>query len=298
MIIFRSIALYLAIGGIILGVMLMRNIAAPQPQQQPVAEPAVNPYSNAIVASGIIESADRNVAIGVPQPGIVTVILADVWNSVNKGDPLFQIDDRDLRAQLVVQQANIAVAEATVNRFQDQLNRLESVSDPRAVSKEEVRTRQHDVAVAIAQLASAKAQANQTEQLIDRLTVRAPKEGVVLQNNIRLGEYVSSSTAIPAMLLGHLDNLQVRVDIDEQNACRIQPNQTAVAFLKNNTSRPIPLHFERIEPYVVPKKSLTGSSEEKVDTRVLQVIYSFSKPKDLNLYVGQQADIFIQDKES
>jgi len=59
---------------------------------------------------------------------------------------------------------------------------------------------------------------------------------------------------------------------------------------------PIPLTFVRIEPFVTPKKSLTGSSSERVDTRVLQVIYRFAAgsggPKT---YVGQQVDVFIEE---
>jgi hypothetical protein len=54
----------------------------------------------------------------------------------------------------------------------------------------------------------------------------------------------------------------------------------------------VPLQFVRFEPYVVPKKSLTGDSTERVDTRVLQVLYSFNRDT-LPLYVGQQMDVFI-----
>jgi hypothetical protein len=52
------------------------------------------------------------------------------------------------------------------------------------------------------------------------------------------------------------------------------------------------MRFVRFEPYVVPKKSLTGDSTERVDTRVLQVIYSFDRGS-LPIYVGQQMDVFI-----
>jgi hypothetical protein len=44
---------------------------------------------------------------------------------------------------------------------------------------------------------------------------------------------------------------------------------------------------------VIPKKSLTGDSTERVDTRVLQVIYRVEDDA-LPLYVGQQMDVFIQ----
>jgi hypothetical protein len=52
------------------------------------------------------------------------------------------------------------------------------------------------------------------------------------------------------------------------------------------------LKFERLEPMVVRKASLTGESIERTDTRVLQVIYSFDRAA-LPVYVGQQLDVFI-----
>ena len=42
-----------------------------------------------------------------------------------------------------------------------------------------------------------------------------------------------------------------------------------------------------------PKKSLTGDSSERVDTRVLQVIYRVEDAA-LPVYVGQLMDVFIE----
>src|SRR5207249_7949900 len=98
--------------------------------------------------------------------------------------------------------------------------------------------------------------------------------------------------ATPLMLLGDTEHLHVRVDVDENDAWRIKPNAAAVAQVRGNSSLSTPLKFVRIEPYVVPKKSLTGESSERVDTRVLQILYSFEGGK-LPIYVGQQMDVFI-----
>jgi hypothetical protein len=96
------------------------------------------------------------------------------------------------------------------------------------------------------------------------------------------------------MILGDVEHLQVRADVDEQNAPRLQAGQTATAYLKGDTTQPIELSFVRIEPFVIPKVSLTGASTERVDTRVLQVIYSFKRPQDRPVYVGQQVDLFVK----
>ena len=79
------------------------------------------------------------------------------------------------------------------------------------------------------------------------------------------------------MLLGDMQQLQVRAEVDEINAPLVTPHRPAVAYPKGSTAQPIPLTFVRIEPYIVPKKSLTGENTER-DTRVLQIIYRFERP--------------------
>ncbi len=135
----------------------------------------------------------------------------------------------------------------------------------------------------------------ETKQVqLERRTVVAPRAGRILQVNVRPGEYASATPKSAALILGDVKHLQVRADVDEQNAPRLQPGQTATAYVKGDTTQPIELSFVRIEPYVVPKVSLTGASTERVDTRVLQVIYSFERPQDHPVYVGQQVDLFVK----
>ena len=99
------------------------------------------------------------------------------------------------------------------------------------------------------------------------------------------------------MVIGDTGKLQVRADIDEQNATRIRPGQKAVATLKGDPRVSMPLEFLRVEPYIIPKVSLTGASTERVDTRVLQVMFSLQKPADTPVYVGQQVDVLIEAAE-
>jgi multidrug resistance efflux pump len=172
------------------------------------------------------------------------------------------------------------------------------------VSREDLENRKQDVAVSQAQLVAAKAQLAASETslkrialLIERLTIRAPRDGSIIQLNIRAGEYAATSPKTPALILGETEKLQVRADIDEQNATRIRAGQKAYGYLKGDPAITFPLEFIRVEPYVIPTVSLTGSSTERVDTRVLQVIYSLVRPADLPLYVGQQVDVFIEAPE-
>jgi len=262
----------------------------------PPFQPAVNPYENTVAATGIVEARNENISLGVPVSGIVAEVKVKVWDKVKKDQALFSIDARSLSAQLEVQKANAQVAEAQLVKLKDQLKRWRSVNDPRAVSKDELQTRENEVLVAQAQLKSTRAQVSMTQTELDRLVVRAPRDGVILQSNIRPGEYASGTAMQAAMMLGDLDQLQIRADVDEQNAARVKFDQPATAYLKGTRTDPIALKFMRIEPMEVPKRSLTGSSSERVDTRVLQGIYAIDETKNTNkatIYVGQQVDVFI-----
>jgi multidrug resistance efflux pump len=151
-----------------------------------------------------------------------------------------------------------------------------------------------EIKVQEAEVASARAQVAEDRLDLERYTVRSPLDGEVLQVKIHAGEYAPAAQTDDALVMvGNNDLLSVRVDVDEQDAWRVQNHQSAVAYPRGRSDVAIPLTFARFEPYVTPKKSLTGSSTERVDTRVLQVIYTFKQLKDFRLYVGQQMDVFI-----
>jgi HlyD family secretion protein len=94
------------------------------------------------------------------------------------------------------------------------------------------------------------------------------------------------------ILLGGVEPMNVRVNVDENDAWRVREKANAIGYLRGNNQIKALLSFVRFEPYVVPKTSLTGDSTERVDTRVLQVIYSFEHG-NLPIYVGQQMDVYI-----
>jgi multidrug efflux pump subunit AcrA (membrane-fusion protein) len=204
----------------------------------------------------------------------------------------------------------------------------EKVADPRAVSQDDIDKRRYavqtaearlasaearkaaadaelkllkagswepDIAIAEAEIASAEAMVKQTGAEIERRTIKAPVDATVLQIKVRPGEYAQAGPlATPLMLLGDIQTLYVRVDVDENDAWRINTEspKRAVAHVRGNPRLKTDLTFVRVEPYVVPKKSLTGDNTERVDTRVLQVIYAIDQG-DRRLFVGQQLDVFI-----
>jgi HlyD family secretion protein len=306
-------SLLFAVCGVVAIVLVSRTQAERQmaPPGDPPVMPPQKPFVHAVAATGILEALSENVSIGMPLPGLVTEVFVKVNDTVKKDQPLLKLDDRDLRAEKLsiqaqqeISRAQITVSEAQLAKLEAQFARLNAVNDSRAVSRDDLENRKQDVAVAQAQLAAAKAQLAAADTslkrialLIERLTVRAPRDGTIIQVNIRAGEYAATSPKTPAMILGETGKLQIRADIDEQNATRIREGQKAYGYLKGDPTITFPLEFIRVEPYVIPKVSLTGSSTERVDTRVLQVIYSLTRPTEPPLYVGQQVDVFIEAPE-
>jgi len=273
----------------------------------PPSPPPVSDFRDTVAAVGLVEASTENIAIGTPLSGIVPKVFVGAGDAVRAGDPLFEVDTRQLRAELDVRRQTLAVArsrarvaDARLDDLRRQLSFAEQVKDKRAVSAEELSRRRSAVDTAAAELdearaqvAAAEAQVRATAVEIERSTVRSPIDAEVLQVKLRVGEFAAAAPSeSPLIVLGRCKPLHVRVDVDEHEGWRVRAGSAAVGRLRGNAELKTPLSFVRFEPLVVPKKSLTGDSTERVDTRVLQVIYKVEQD-DLPLFVGEQLDVFI-----
>lgn len=217
-------------------------------------------------------------------------------------------------------EARVAAARTAVEEKKAQLARLERAagSAPGAVPEDEVERARWTVAVAESNVATAEADLTRARQpawepdvaearaavaqaaaalaenqaLADRATVRAPFDGTILELNVHPGEYATANRET-LVLFGDLSSLRVRVDIDEESAPLVRGTPKAIALLRGFPDHPIDLEFVRVEPWIRPKRSLTGATAERVDTRVLQVIFRLGA-SDLPVYVGQQVDVFME----
>jgi HlyD family secretion protein len=220
--------------------------------------------------------------------------------------------------EIPLSEARIEEALAQLADAKTQLKLIESVPDRRAIRIEDLEKRRKNVDVAAARLheteaalallkagswkqdiqvaeAEVRQARRQVEHIrvdISRLVITSPIAGKVLQVNIRAGEYASAGAAQPLMLIGSDTPSHVRADVDEKDAWRVRPDAHAVASIRGNSQKQFALRFVRIEPYVVPKRNLTGDAAERIDTRVLQIIYAL--PDGIPVYVGQQMDVFIE----
>jgi len=318
------------------------------PREAPLVEPPRQTFASGISGTGLVEAKTENIALGTAVGGVILEVCVtndQLGQRVPAGTPLFRVDDRHLKSQLRIHQANLKLAEAQLERLEemprpedippseakvkaaeanktrlkDQMDRGEQLVGKRMMVEEDFTSRRYnyvaaeqqwqqaiaedallkagswkpDKAVSHASVEAARANVVNLETEIERCLVRAPVDGQILKIDVRPGEYVSASAAKALILLGDLDRLRIRVDIDEQDIARFKPTGRATATVRGVTGRKLELNLVRIEPYVVPKKAFSGDNTERIDTRVLQVLYEIADNQP-GMYVGQQVDVSIE----
>ena len=242
----------------------------------------------------------------------------------------------ELRAQprretLEVARAQVENAAAGLKSAQDQLDKLRASYgfDPGSVSRDaldnaenavKVARTNHEVVRRQFELTRAGAWSydirNQESQyqaltrayqassaLLDKYTLRASADGVILSINTAVGSYLSAQGGYdsytqglaPALVMGSVqDFLVVRCYIDEILVHRLpRPAQISARMFIRGTNLNLPLEYLRVQPYVSPKIQLSNQRTERVDVRVLPVLFRFARPKDFILYPGQLVDVYV-----
>lgn len=332
----------------LLGAAHLRQTSALVPMLEPPADPVRSVFTNMIAAPGLVEPRSEVIEVGAALPGIVIETLvtsADVGKKVQAGDPLFRVDDRHLQAQLAVDEAELAAAEArharllnaprveelppleaavksaeaAKERALDLFQRTEALKSSGAVTSEEaerarwsleqaegelersqaeLRLKQagswnKDIIMSLAEIEIAKAKVQQTLTQLERTLVCAPIDGEILKVDVRKGQSVAATSSEALVVLGDTSQLHIRVQIDEHDIDRFRAGTTAVAYSRGAARTEIPLRFVRVEPFVVPKWSLTGDNRERIDTRVLPAIFAIESAPPA-IFVGQQLDVMIR----
>lgn len=225
--------------------------------------------------------------------------------------------------EIPVLEAAVEAARATVADSSDLYESLSAAALRNAASDQEVRRRwfaleeararlaqaeaqlalarsgawAQDIAVARARIAETEADIKAIELLIDRRTVRAPIDGTVLKRDIEPGQFAPADVANAAMVLGDLSRINIRARIDEEDLARLREGARGVARLRGSAEITVPLEMVRIEPLARPKTDLSGSTTERVDTRVVEVIFRVTARSGADiptLYPGQLVDVFIE----
>src|SRR5215470_4686862 len=151
-----------------------------------------------------------------------------------------------------------------------------------------------NITIELAAIEQAQASLRLAQTDLELRTVSAPIDGEVLRVNINPGEFALAGTvAQPLIVMGQTDPMHVRIDIDEADISRYRHGARAIASLRGDSVRKLQLSFVRAEPLVVPKRALSGLATERVDTRVMQLIYAIVDD-GAAILPGQQIDVLIE----
>ena len=315
----------IALAGAVVGGIAITSNRPSSPVAAPTILPPTQPADGLVLpqigATGVVEAEDRNVSLGAAIAGVVAKVLVQPGQEVKQGAPLFIVDTRDLEAQLAIRNADVTVAERAVEvadaavgearaaqaNSQGQYERVKNDNNSGAYSKEEVARRKFaaesglahlkgaaaQAAEARANLLQARAQLASAQTQIERATVRAPRNGTILQVYVRPGQYAPSGEAQTAVVvIGVTHPLHLRVDVDEVDVPRLILGAPAAFTVRGDGTHRLQARFVRVEPLLVAKTNLSGAANERVDTRVLQILYAF-EPGTPGIFIGQQVDAFL-----
>lgn len=250
----------------------------------------------------------------------------DLKSDLNSRKVDYEIAQSKLqKMEALPRQEDVSAAEAALKSAQIELDQAKSQFDmvqglqnSRALSQQEINRRRFsyeqtqarvqeaqanlnkvkagawkpDLQIASLEIQQAKTSIDRVQADIQRTIIRSPIDGKVLQIRIHEGESPASASG-PLMIVGNTDEIYLKVSVNQFDAPYFRPGSPAVAYLRGNAHTEFPLEFVRLEPYLVSKENLTNDIRDKVDTRVLQVIYLI-KNKDHHIFIGQQMDVFIE----
>jgi len=308
----NKIIFILAFAGVLIGLVSAYIFGIEKKPQPPVFKPASNPYTDGIYAEGIIESyqtSGANINMYPEIPGTISHIFVDEGNAVKKGAPLIQIDDSVQRATVEQQKAQVELASASFKSAEDQLNKQKKSYElePRSVSKNDLDNAENAVNVARANVEVMRKQYELSQTLLSKYSIKAPADGVILSINTSVGSYISAQGTYntytqgfsPILVMGGSQTyIGVRCYIDEILIHRLPKTSHMSATMHiRGTDIDIPLEYVRVQPYVSPKIELSNQRAERVDVRVLPVIFRFERPKNISIYPGQLVDVYISAAE-
>ena len=352
----RKLIFIFSVIGLLAGGLAAYLSGVTQPPLPPAFSPATNPYPNGIYASGILESqqsSGEDINVYPEVSGTVKQILVTEGQQVKKGALLIQIDDSIQRATaeqllaqaqaaktmlaefkaqprpetLLVSEAQVLSAQASLKAPQDELNKQQSAFDldPKSISKDALDTAINSVATAKANLEVAAKQRdltkagawiydirNQEKQydalerayasssaLLAKYALRAPSDGVILAISPAVGSFINAQgtydtytqAMTPVLVLGSPHgHLNVRCYVDEILVPHLpDPSRMKAQMSIRGSNVKVQLHYVRMQPFVSPKIELSDERLERVELRVLPIIFQFEPPKNLTLYPGQLA---------
>jgi multidrug resistance efflux pump len=143
------------------------------------------------------------------------------------------------------------------------------------------RPRKEDVLAAQARVEASRARRDQAAAALDKLVVRAPIDGEVLQAKYDVGEYYSPSGGDALVILGDTRVLQVRMDVEERDIGGLALGAKSFVMADAWPGRRFEGKLVEIGRRMGRRNVRTDDPTERTDTKILEVVLELEDPADL-----------------
>lgn len=165
--------------------------------------------------------ASKSIVVMPRTSGYVVELGFEDGAQVKKGDLLFQIDYRTIRADVERLKAEVKRAEAEIELTERGLKRADSLRSTNAISQEQLDNRRTQLTQAKAEADSARANLKRTKVLDAITTVKAEFDGQVSDARVEVGSSVVAGQTILTTLVA-TDSMYSYFDVDEPAYLRLK----------------------------------------------------------------------------
>ncbi len=180
-----------------------------------------------VSSTGKLEPVTK-VAVGTQVSGIISEILVDFNDRVEKGQVVARIDPTLLESAVRDAQANLARNLAQLQQLESEYNRIEKLYGDGLVSQTEYDTAKYSLEVGRETVSSSEIALARARQNLSYATIYAPISGTVIERNVDVGQTVAASFSAPQLFLiaNDLRKMQILATVDESDIGRIREGQT------------------------------------------------------------------------
>ena len=248
------------------------------------------PARTRVVAEGrVVTYPGAGVTIGSDVAGIVERLAVNEKERVRRGQTIAIVKADDTRAALGVARARVAEADADIRLYQAEVERAKSLWTSEVGSRQAWEKSERDVDAARARRASAAAEVERLEALVEKTVITAPIDGVVITRHVHAGETIAPGDAVVSV--ADLSRTRVEAEIDEFDTARIHLGAT-VEIAAEGVDRAWRGTIEEIPDAVVNRRLKPQDPSKPIDTRVLLVKVAFAEATPLKL--GQRVEVKIE----
>ena len=179
-------------------------------------------------ASGKIQP-EEAVQITSTITGWITQITVMEGDTVEPGQHLISIDEKQIRPRYNNALSQVKSSEANLRKVQSQMDRTKSLFSQNLISKQELEQVDASYQIALSQSEQANANLLSAEDELSKTRLTAPKYGIVTSITKEEGEMAVGGMFNPGVLMtvADLSRMEVEVDVNENDVVMIEIGDTS-----------------------------------------------------------------------